>query len=295
MNSSCHIDVTLNHKHNVDVGYRSSLDHTHSERTNENFILKNEYRTYDKRTIIKTQKELILNHKIEYKNKMISVRDLINDWNSKIKRDDRKVSIDSLFKNETYSRSSKSIVKNIREYEMIYQISDSKNNSLSDTQQKQLLTETYQRFERLTKGKFIITQAVIHFDETIPHLHLDFIPCCYDENKKKGIPLNFSLLGNGKKCFNISSNSGSSFTIAKNDFKQMRDKLAQIPKDVCKNHNIYIQKDKENHSKHQATIHPNQQQQIKENKQEQVSLKAIGDYFKETTKDYDRDDYSRDR
>lgn len=195
--TSIHIQESINHTHNTDKTYRERLNHTHNERINDNIVLLDAYGQDDEKSV---QKRLILAHKC--KNGQ-TIEQIINDYN-KDKRDDRKTNINKLFDKQVKAIGKNKVLKqSIREQEMIVQIGNMftntdnlfTNNPLEEKDQIEILTETFERIKDKYKNDIEITQATIHVDETTPHMHIDYLVCQYDENKKRGIKLNFS---NGK-------------------------------------------------------------------------------------------------
>lgn len=187
------VEEKLNHRHNVDARYRATLSHIDGTRTRENEVLVDEMMGKTKLT-----SELVgdLFRRHTFKNGK-NVLDLIDEYNEG-KKPSRQTSVEKEFKKHTgdYHRQ-------IREQEMIFQVGDrfTVNNafnlgneriSINRDEAKEVLIGAFNDFVERYGDRVIVTQAVLHMDELVPHMHIDYIPCLLQEDKKQGIKVSFS-------------------------------------------------------------------------------------------------------
>lgn len=111
--------------------------------------------------------------------------DALNDYNSKQKRKDRRIS--DYYEHIRTSKQEKPF------YEVIFQIGDM-NDTAVGTEDGELASEILQEFYEKFKAEnphIHIFNAVIHNDEATPHLHIDFIPVATEN--KRGLSVKNSL------------------------------------------------------------------------------------------------------
>lgn len=191
--TSIHINTAskVNIKHNLNVeNYRDGLtfedgriiDH---ERTRDNIELVN---NYDVHKQFRTNVRSMLGEK-----NVAIIDDKLADYNAG-KRKSRQVGFDNLFDEKRK--------QHFEHRECVIQFGNREDN-ISERDQVEMLKQAFDSFKQTYKFAFI-SSAVIHLDESTPHLHITFVPIQLARDKQKGVPLNLSLdscLGGGAKRF----------------------------------------------------------------------------------------------
>lgn len=131
-----------------------------------------------KDNIILCKKDL----KKEYENLFSSS---VKKYNDNQKRSDRKI-------NNYYEKIEKSKNGEKLYHEIIFQIGDKNNSAEINQKAVKILSEFYEQFT-VEYDSFKVVNAVIHNDESTPHLHLDFIPI--SKNNKRGLSVKNSMRG----------------------------------------------------------------------------------------------------
>ncbi len=210
--ASCHIGQSINHRHNVDKEYRESLEHTNKvdepikvlinqceENGKTNFELSNT-----------RKRELMLNQKFKIKNKdgveeektFHEANELMNEKAIKARHKERVKTDDELiFSKKKGHKKGEEGKDFFDEYEIIYQVgnkdtvgkNEPENNLfVLETEEnvdpelaKKILEDASKKFIDKFENKAILTQLVLHFDETTPHAHMCMVPCFWNEDGKK--------------------------------------------------------------------------------------------------------------
>lgn len=210
--ASCHIGQSINHRHNVDKEYRESLEHTNKvdepikilinqceENGKTNFELSNT-----------RKRELMLNQKFKIKNKdgveeektFHEANELMNEKAIRVRHKERVKTDDELiFSKKKGHKKGEEGKDFFDEYEIIYQVgnkdtvgkNEPENNLfVLETEEnvepelaKEILEDASKKFIDKFENKAIITQLVLHFDETTPHAHMCMVPCFWNEDSKK--------------------------------------------------------------------------------------------------------------
>lgn len=191
--TSMRVQTRLYHRHNVDASYRATLSHIDGTRTRENEVLVDEMMGKNALTLPLVG-DLFRRH--EFANGK-NVLDLIDEYNEG-KKPSRQTSVEKEFKKHTGD-----FHRQIREQEMIIQVGDrdTVNNayflggdriSINREEAKEVLINAFNDFMERYGDRVIVTQAVLHMDEMTPHMHIDYIPCVLQEDKKQGIKCSFS-------------------------------------------------------------------------------------------------------
>lgn len=191
--TSMRVQTRLYHRHNVDARYRATLSHIDGTRTRENEVLVDEMMGKNAITSALVG-DLFRRH--EFANGK-NVLDLIDEYNEG-KKPSRQTSVEKEFKKHTGD-----FHRQIREQEMIIQVGDrdTVNNayflggdriSINREEAKEVLINAFNDFMERYGDRVIVTQAVLHMDEMTPHMHIDYIPCVLQEDKKQGIKCSFS-------------------------------------------------------------------------------------------------------
>lgn len=191
--TSMRVESKLYHRHNVDARYRATLSHIDGTRTRENEVLVDEMMGKNALTLPLIG-DLFRRH--EFANGK-NVLDLIDEYNEG-KKPSRQTSVEKEFKKHTGD-----FHRQIREQEMIIQVGDrdTVNNayslggdriSINREEAKEVLINAFNDFMERYGDRVIITQVALHMDEMTPHLHIDYIPCVLQEDKKQGIKCSFS-------------------------------------------------------------------------------------------------------
>ena len=163
-------------------------------------------------------------------------------YNSKQKRKDRKIDdyYTHLFGNVPESKQDEVQTNRNNQnsfYEYIVQIGDKDSAGIvTNPENAQIVTEClleYVKDFQERNPNLYMFNAVLHLDETTPHLHIDVIP--FSDNYKKGMSRQLSIakaleaMGYDKNCDNASRD----FTI--NERKILRE--------ICKRHGLEIEKE----------------------------------------------------
>jgi hypothetical protein len=118
----------------------------------------------------------------------------IDEYNTKQKRADRKLTVDKYMAKIEAGQGKKNNPKLF--YESIFQIGDidtagNKKQPKTAEQMKEILACYFEDFKKRTEGHILIVNAVIHMDEATPHMHVDWIPL--GKGYKKGMSIRNSL------------------------------------------------------------------------------------------------------
>lgn len=110
------------------------------------------------------------------------------EYNEKQKRRDRKIA--NYLEHIRHSRQEKEF------HEAIFQVGNRDDTGVDSDMCKEAaaVLEEYARSFEERNPHLILFNAVIHMDESTPHLHLDFVPVC-DEKRKNGMRVRNSLTG----------------------------------------------------------------------------------------------------
>lgn len=120
-------------------------------------------------------------------------------------------------------------------YEAIIQFGDMKNSKVGTEGgelAKKMLDEYMKDFEK-RNSNFIVFNAVMHLDESTPHLHIDFIPVAY--NQSRGLETRVSLR---KACEQMDCSSKSK---KHSERQQWAEKEKEIMKSIAKKHGLEIE------------------------------------------------------
>jgi hypothetical protein len=181
----------VNIKHNLNVeNYRDGLtfedgriiDH---ERSRDNIVLMDRYDVHKQ---FRTNVLTILGEK-----NVALLENNLEDYNAG-KRKSRQIGIKDLFDEKRK--------QHFEHRECIIQFGN-REDDISERDQVEMLKQAFDCFKQTYKFAFI-SSAVIHLDESTPHLHITFVPIQLARDKQKGVPLNLSLdscLGGGRGKF----------------------------------------------------------------------------------------------
>lgn len=247
--TSIHVDRMANHRHNMDAEYRSTLANVKEERTRENAVLislTNDSHMLDG----ETKRALVGSHTFDNGK---SVYDLLEDLN-RGKKPSRQKTLDDLFECKTGRGTPM-----IHEQEMIVQVGNQdtvtdsfdltgkRNDQINCYTAKEILINFYNDFVERYSDRVIIVQAVIHMDEMTPHLHLDYIPCGYEEDKKRGLKANFSQDFFAKSCVSdsrkreLKEQAKSDKEYNKLCYKEFHKEITEMVNNRCREQGVQIQ------------------------------------------------------
>ena len=188
LETTCSVHISdreqkINLRHNADKNYRDNLSHTDNSRkieiledkTNENFQL-------DLETKIKILEEMTFDNGKK-------IQDYLDEYN-KGKKQCRQKTLEKLATQKNTGGD-----EFFKPKEMIFQIGNKEvqetlfaDKNFNRDEAVEILKKEFELFKEKTKNNCSIIQAVIHDDETTPHLHLVFIPLTISE-RQKGLPV----------------------------------------------------------------------------------------------------------
>ena len=192
---SLHFGTTskVNIKHNLNVeNYRESLSFedgrlVNHDRSDENVLLINRY---DTKVSFRKNVQNLLGEK-----NVSAIENILANYNAG-KRASRQIKFADLFKEERK--------QHFEHCEAIIQFGGVVDcDPISDREQVEMLNKALDKFRERLPFAFI-TSAVIHLDETTPHIHITYIPLQVNPERKKGVGLNMTLTacaGGARKDF----------------------------------------------------------------------------------------------
>lgn len=170
-----------NGRHNLDPAYRATLDNVNPERTKDNVVLADESirDAYDR---LFAKSVAAYNAKQEDKHPERCIQDYYVKVDAAYKADEAKV--------RAGTKKSCNVPKT--SYEYILQIgSQATWQAVPEATLVAIYRETFERLKAKTAGAIDWHQAVIHVDETTPHMHIDGIP--YGTGCKRGLETQVSM------------------------------------------------------------------------------------------------------
>lgn len=193
LETTCSVHISdreqkINLRHNADKNYRDNLSHTDNSRkieiledkTNENFQL-------DLETKIKILEEMTFDNGKNFE-------EILNEYNTG-KREERQKTIEQIINSKITGGDDF-----FKPKEMIFQIGNKEvqetlfaDKNFNRDEAVEILKKEFELFKEKTKNNCSIIQAVIHDDETTPHLHLVFIPLTINQERKRGFPVSTTL------------------------------------------------------------------------------------------------------
>ena len=159
----------------------------------------------------------------------------IDKYNEQQKRKDRKLTVDKYMKRIESGQGKKNNPKLF--YETVIQIGDVETAGIKQQpktaeEMKQILACYYEDLKERTKGHILFFNAVIHMDESTPHLHVNWLPL--GKGFKKGMPIRNSLekaIGQMGKEFKLPDNAKNAKVNNRAKWQEFeRDKLCEIAK-----------------------------------------------------------------
>lgn len=192
-----------NIRHNVDIEYRNSLINIDPARSQYNTEIMNDdiedvYEKY--------------------------FGEAVDKYNAKQKRSDRK--IDNYLDKISSTKNKKS------SYEYVVMIGNKDTNSALESENREISSSVYKEFLEEFKKKFPqlkVFHAVIHNDESTPHMHFDYIPVA--SGYKQGLETQASLSKALEKMGVVGDNG-------KGDVRELNKKAFQLFQDVALKHGI---------------------------------------------------------
>lgn len=203
---------------------RGSLDHNTRENTNN----------YNVDTSKIKDNIVLVNDDIEKVYNELFSKEL-EEYNAKQKRKDRRIDNYYLHEKEKMSKAINQKTKNkvATHYEIIVQVGN-KDEVIDNETAKKIYKEYYEKFIEENKNMRVF-QAIIHLDESTPHIHIDYVPWAektynvrtkefkkYSKGLSKQVALNNAIYQMGYETWN--------------DWK---DKNFQLLEEIAKDHNIY--------------------------------------------------------
>ena len=187
---------------------------------NRTFVAKNVNADKISDNIIYVQKDLKETYKEIFS-------EALEKYNAKQKRSDRVI--------KDYYEHIKNNNKEKLFYETVVQfgnINTAKVGTESGERAKKMLEEYMKDFEKRNPN-FIVFNAVIHLDESTPHLHIDFIPVAY--NQTQGLETRVSMR---KACEQMDCSSKSK---KHSERQQWAEKEKEIMKSIAKKYGLEIE------------------------------------------------------
>lgn len=200
MKATCSINIgkgKTNFRHNSDKFYRENLENTSLNSERKIYVLE-DYSDGRYSLSNETKTEILERHRFDDDS---SIQDYLDEYN-KDKRKERQIDLEKLANKKVqgghnFFEPQEIILQigNQKSFEEVFSLMPNNTEKLYIEREEsiQILTKVVENFKEQTKGKCEIIQAVIHDDESSPHLHLVFLPLVKQETKTKGLPFSTNL------------------------------------------------------------------------------------------------------